>query len=144
MPHPIPTIEYIQQDGAILGIVIPMGVGIEDPVFFATPPSESMQAGILRWTAGRVVEPHWHPSRTRIVYETQEALFIRKGSVRIEFYDESNRYVTSRQLEAGAVAILLSGGHGLKALTDAEVIEVKQGPYDSARDKVRFLPKEQV
>ena len=36
------------------------------------------------------------------------------------------------------VILLAAGGHGFEMLEDAEIIEVKQGPYSSTEDKVRF------
>ena len=34
--------------------------------------------------------------------------------------------------------MLIHGGHGFKVLKNVEMIEVKQGPYYLARDKVKF------
>ena len=34
--------------------------------------------------------------------------------------------------------MLVNGGHGFKVLKDVEMLEVKQGPYSLAADKVKF------
>ena len=34
--------------------------------------------------------------------------------------------------------MLSNGGHGFKVLKDVKMIEVKQGPYSLAMDKVKF------
>ena len=34
--------------------------------------------------------------------------------------------------------MLVHGRHGFNVLKDVEMIEVKQGPYNLARDKVKF------
>lgn len=143
MSVPTPMIEYVQRDGAVLGIIIPPDVYTLSETHFPTQSHEFLQAGVLNWSAGRIVEPHWHPPRTRIVSQTQEALFVRRGEIRIEFYDNERRYVTFRRVGAGTVVVLLSGGHGLRAITDSEIVEIKQGPYNSEKDKVHILPKEQ-
>ena len=43
-------------------------------------------------------------------------------------------------LEQGDVILLAFGGHGFKIIDDAEIIEVKQGPYAGEKDKIRFEP----
>ena len=74
----------------------------------------------------------------RNVKYTQETLFIKKGRVKINFYDESKKYFDTRELKAGDVILLVSGGHDFTMLEDTEMIEVKQGPYAGNDDKERF------
>jgi mannose-6-phosphate isomerase-like protein (cupin superfamily) len=69
---------------------------------------------------------------------TQEVLVIKKGKLRVDFYDEYEEYLESRILGAGDVILLVSGGHGFKVLEELEMIEIKQGPYAGDADKVRF------
>ena len=63
---------------------------------------------------------------------------IRKGRLRVDFYDEEQRYLESRILEAGDTILLITGGHGFEVLEEVEMIEVKQGPYVGDGDKTRF------
>ncbi len=58
--------------------------------------------------------------------------------VRVDFYDDEQNYQESRSLYEGDVILLASGGHGFEVMEDAEIIEIKQGPYSSENDKVRF------
>ena len=69
---------------------------------------------------------------------TQEVLFIKKGILRVDFYDEYEDYLESRDLHAGDIILLVSGGHGFQVLEEVEMIEVKQGPYAGEEDKKRF------
>jgi mannose-6-phosphate isomerase-like protein (cupin superfamily) len=89
--------------------------------------------------AGKVILPHVHNPVLREVAYTQEVLFIRRGRLRVDFYDDSQIYLDSRILKAGDVILLVSGGHGFEALEDLEMIEVKQGPYVGEQDKTRFV-----
>ena len=75
----------------------------------------------------------------RNVVLTQEVLFIKKGILRVDFYDEYEDYLESRNLLAGDVILLISGGHGFKVIEEVEMIEVKQGPYSGEQDKKRFI-----
>jgi hypothetical protein len=72
------------------------------------------------------------------VQYSSETLFIRKGKVRIDFYSEDRQYLSSEILMAGDVVLLSRGGHGFEMLEESEIIEVKQGPYESDNDKIRF------
>ena len=81
----------------------------------------------------------------RNVQFTQETLFIKRGQLRVDFFDTDRRYVCSRILHAGDVILLVQGGHGFEVLEELEMFEVKQGPYTGEEDKTRFdgkLPAE--
>lgn len=88
--------------------------------------------------AGKVIDAHVHNMVHRNVVLTQEVLFIKKGTLRVDIYDEYEDYLESRELHAGDVILLVSGGHGFQALEEVEMIEVKQGPYTGEQDKRRF------
>ncbi len=57
--------------------------------------------------------------------------------VRVDFYDDDQRYLESRILRKGDVLLLAYGGHGFEMLEPTEMIEVKQGPYAGEADKTR-------
>lgn len=112
------------------------GQGIE----FFTPDDFSQQLAYMNRPAGYVIAPHVHNAVERQVHYTKEALFIRSGRVRIDFYAEDQSYIESRILSAGDVVLLAYGGHGFEMLEPTEIIEVKQGPYAGEADKTRFAP----
>ena len=66
-------------------------------------------------------------------------LFIRRGRIRVDFYDNNQNYLSSRELSFGDVILLATGGHGFEVLEEIEMIEVKQGPYAGDSDKTRFV-----
>ena len=57
----------------------------------------------------------------------------------MDFYDEYEDYLESRDLHAGDIILLVSGGHGFQVLEEVEMVEVKQGPYAGDADKKRFV-----
>ncbi len=129
--------EKILHQGQLLSIIIKADFkksGIE----FFTPDSFSQQLGYMNRPSGYIIEPHVHNPVIREVIWTQEVLFIKSGKVRVDFYDDSKNYLESRILEKGDIILLASGGHGFEIIDDAEMIEVKQGPYCGERDKTRF------
>ncbi len=107
-------------------------------VDFLTPGEYSQQVAYMHHPEGKIIDAHVHNLVHRNVVLTQEVLFIKKGKLRVDFYDEYEDYLESRVLNAGDVILLISGGHGFKALEELEMIEVKQGPYAGDADKERF------
>lgn len=69
---------------------------------------------------------------------TQETLFVRTGRCRVDLYSQNQVPLASRDLAAGDVILLSTGGHGFVMLEDCSMIEVKQGPYSGDRDRTRF------
>ena len=110
-------------------------------VHFFTPGSFSQQLAYMHHPAGKVIEAHVHNPAPREVQYTLEVLFIKRGKLRVDFFDEQQTYLESRVLEGGDVILLAKGGHGFEALEELEMYEVKQGPYAGAQDKTRFQGK---
>lgn len=89
---------------------------------------------------GYVIPPHVHNPIAREIFQTKEVLYIKKGKVRIDFYDDNQKYLESRVVKKGDVVLVAFGGHGFEMLEESEIIEVKQGPYAGEKDKTRFEP----
>jgi len=130
-------IERVEFDGTVLAIILRNGT-MEPGIHFFTPGDYSQQLGCMRHPAGHVIDPHVHNPVPRAVHFTHEALFLRRGRLRVDFYTESKTYLESRILGAGDVILLVAGGHGFEALEEIEMVEVKQGPYVGDADKTRF------
>ena len=69
---------------------------------------------------------------------TTEVILLLKGSLKIDFYNEKRKYLLSKILNEKDIVMLVNGGHGFKVIKDVEMIEVKQGPYNLIKDKVKF------
>jgi hypothetical protein len=132
-------LEKVVLDELTLGIIIRSQYRSEGIVFFTTY-SDSQQLGYMNRSADYIIQPHRHNLVPREVHYTQEVLFIKSGKVRVDFYSNDQKYITSRNLSQGDVILLSDGGHGFKMLEPSEIIEVKQGPYCGEQDKVRFEP----
>ena len=114
-------------------------------VTFFTPPEFTQQLGFMKHPAGHRIAPHTHNDVKREVIRTQEVLIIRKGRVKILLFTDDRKFLCDRILEAGDVILLASGGHGVDIIKDAEIIEVKQGPYvNEMVDKARFEWPEKI
>jgi len=129
--------EQIKNSNQLLAVIIRCNFS-KPGIHFFTPDSFSQQLAYMQHPAGKLIEPHLHNPVQREVFHTQEVLFLKRGRLRIDFYDDERTYLESRILEAGDTILLASGGHGFEALEEIEMIEVKQGPYTGDADKTRF------
>lgn len=111
---------------------------VSDGVDFITPDEYSQQVAYMHHPTGKKIDAHVHNVVHRNVVYTQEVLFIKKGKLRVDFYDDYKDYLESCILDAGDTILLTSGGHGFKVIEEVEMIEVKQGPYSGGMDKIRF------
>lgn len=124
-------------DGMLCAIILRITYD-EAGIRFFTPGVLSQQLASMSYPAGRVIPAHTHNPVRRDVFHTQEALFIRKGKLRVDFFNQEQKYSTSRILGAGDVILLIAGGHGFEVLEELNMVEVKQGPYAGDLDKTRF------
>lgn len=131
------AIEEITHGGDLLAIIIRSDF-TQAGVRFFTRPDFSQQLAYMHHPAGKVIDAHIHMPVPRAVSLTQEVLIIKRGKLRVDFYDNSHRYIRSRILGPGDVVLLARAGHGFEVLEDLEMIEVKQGPYLVDADKVCF------
>ena len=132
-------LEQVIHEGKLLSVIIRANFQ-KDGIEFFTPDNFSQQLGYMKRGEGYVIPPHVHNLAAREVILTQEVLYIKSGKVRVDFYDDDQRYLESRVLGTGDVILLAQGGHGFEMLETSEIIEVKQGPYVGEEDKVRFEP----
>ena len=135
--EPAAAVDTIHNKNHLLAIIISHRYS-QPGVSFFTPHELSQQLAYMRHPAGKFIEPHVHNPVPREVQYTQETLLIKRGKLRVDFYDDEQNYLESRILEAGDVILLTRGGHGFEVLEEIEMFEVKQGPYAGNNDKTRF------
>ena len=129
--------EQIKFDNKVFATIVRSNYQKEGITFF-TPNDFSQQLAFMKHPKGKSIQAHTHNSVSREVFFTQEVLFIRKGKLRVDFYDGNKNYLESRILQDGDVILLASGGHGFEVLEEVEMFEIKQGPFAGDKDKTRF------
>ena len=130
-------VEEVKKKNKLLAMIIRNNYEC-DGVDFITPNEYSQQVAYMHHSTGKVIDAHVHNMVHRNVVLTQEVLFIKKGILRVDFYDDYEDYLESKELYAGDIILLVSGGHGFHVIEEVEMIEVKQGPYAGDNDKKRF------
>lgn len=132
-------IENLTHNGTHLAIIIRRDHQ-QDGIEFFTKDTDPLQIGYMSRKKDYVIQPHVHNPVERTITHTHEVLYIKSGVVRIDFYTSEKQYIRSTKVYEGDVVLLTDGGHGFKMLENAEIIEVKQGPYVGNIDKQRFNP----
>lgn len=105
---------------------------------FLTGPSADLQFGYINHPTNHSIDAHFHNQIPRLVERSQEVLIVRKGLLRVDFYEGVSTYLMSKVLKANEAVLLIKGGHGFKVLEDVQCFYVKQGPHAGASDKSRF------
>jgi len=131
-------LEFVKKKEKLLAVIIRNEYTCEG-VDFITPNEYSQQVAYMHHPTGKTIDAHIHNLVHRNVVLTQEVLFIKKGILRVDFYDDYEDYLESRILCDGDVILLISGGHGFYVVEEIEMVEVKQGPYSGDIDKKRFI-----
>ena len=136
MPNALEKIEFQNE---LLAVIIRSEARTQG-VKFHTPDEFSQQIASIGHPKGKIIPPHVHNEVLREVVFTKEVLIIKQGKLRVDFYDNDQKYLESRILFKGDIILLAKGGHGFEVLEDLEMVEVKQGHYAGEQDKTRFVP----
>ena len=120
----------IKEGDLVLARHIPAAVAWNDGLNFFSQNHDFIQVGIWGYGAGKELKAHIHNEVKREVLWTQEVLFVRKGKLRANIFDTTEKKVAELELSSGDVIILLRGGHGYDILeSGTQVLEIKNGPY---------------
>ena len=107
------------------------------------PEETPLQAAILMLRQSTTFIPHIHFDREIASQWTRtvEAWIVLQGSVDALLYDKQGTLVHMVALNATEIVMTIDGGHNYVSRDDNTIVlEMKSGPYDQERDKVRFTP----
>ena len=131
-------IEKINYKKKMLALIVRGRYRNKKGITFFTPNESTQQFGYMKHKKKYVIKPHLHKKRlTKILYTT-EVILLLKGTLRVDFYTAKKKYLFSKILKEKDIIMLVSGGHGFKILKDVEMIEIKQGPFNLIKDKIKF------
>ena len=102
-----------------------------------TDGAEPLQIVSLKHPKGAYLKAHAHEQRKRVTQGLQEALIVKSGSASVDLYAKTEsgfQKFKTVDLKVGDVFILMNGGYGIHVTEDAEMIEVKNGPF--VEDKI--------
>lgn len=128
-------IEVVKDKAEELAIIIDKDAFTEG-VKFITPEHFPLQCGLLKYKEGESALPHIHPNVRRIINKSQEIIHVKKGRIKLDIFTAKGKLCASKILMAGDTAFFVSGGRGWTALEEAEILEIKQGPFLGKEDKI--------
>ena len=131
-------IKKIEYNSDLLAIVISnnhKANGVE----FITPNEFSLQMASMGFAKGHKITPHYHinDSEKRHIHY-QEVLFIKSGSLEVNFFDDSQNFLLSHNLNTGDTILFVSGGHSFEFTKDTQLIEIKTGPFLNNNSLIKF------
>jgi len=112
----------------------------EEGLRFITPESLFLQVGTWWYKKGKKLDAHKHKDYERIVNRTMESIYVKKGAIKINLFDEDNYFLESLTIYEGDTAVFAYGGHGYEILSEnTKILEFKNGPFiDVSKDKEKF------
>ena len=131
-------IEKIIHQNLLFALIIRNKV-FDKGISFLTDDSLTQQLAIMKYDKGFCIQPHFHLPIERVIHGTPETLIIKNGALKVIFYNEDQNEIDSTILFENEIIMLINGGHGFEVLKDeTEIIEIKQGPFQKDKDKIKF------
>ena len=131
-------IENINYKKKTYALIVRKNFRKKEGISFFTSKEHTQQFGYMKHKKDYLIMPHKHNKRLTKILTTTEVIILYKGILRVDFYSDKKRYLFSKKIYGGDLIMLVNGGHGFKVLKDVEMLEVKQGPYSTEKDKVKF------
>ena len=131
-------IEKIIHKKKLLALIVRGKYRNKKGITFFTPNNVTQQFGYMKHNKVYINRPHLHKKRMTKILSTSEVILLLKGVLRVDFYNQQQKYLFSKILKEKDIVMLIHGGHGFKVIKDVEMIEVKQGPYNLIKDKIKF------
>lgn len=101
----------------------------------ATDPRLPLQLVTLKHPKGALLQAHLHKKRHLYSNISETCFVIKKGRIRLNLYSPKKKFFKYIILKEGEIFISANGsGHSIKMLVDAEILEIKNGPFEE--DKI--------
>ena len=131
-------IEKVLYKNKLFALIVRGKYRKKEGINFFTSKEATQQFGFMKHKKNHIIKPHKHNKRLTRILRTTEVILLLKGTLRVDFYNDKYKYLFSKKINERDIIMLIHGGHGFKVLKNAEMIEVKQGPYSLASDKTKF------
>lgn len=130
--------QTISADGKVYAKVFRADGDVEDGMHFLTDDAAPLQVGIFEREEGYHVIPHKHNPRDLQLPYPGEFIFVQKGKLKFEVFDEEWNTVDEAIVESGDCIVIMRGGHAMTMLEPTRMLEVKQGPYPGRENDKTF------
>ena len=131
-------IEKIKHQNKLFALIVRGKYRNKKGISFFTDNKAIQQFGYMNHKKNHIIKPHLHKKQTRKLLHTSEVILILKGVLRVDFYNKKKIYLFSKLLREKDIIMLVHGAHGFKVIRDVQMLEIKQGPYITKLDKIKF------
>ena len=131
-------IEKIKYKKKLYALIVRGKYRSKKGITFFTNNKDIQQFGYMNHKKNHIIKPHIHKRQTRKLIYTSEVILILKGKLRVDFYTTKKKYLFSKLLNEKDIIMLVHGAHGFKVVENVQMIEIKQGPYITKLDKIKF------
>ena len=131
-------IKEIKYKKKLYALVIKKSFRKKKGISFFTKQNSNQQIGYMNHSKNHIIKPHLHLKRLTKILLTSEVIILQKGKLRVDFYNNKKKYLFSIYLNKNEIIMLVHGGHGFKVIKDAQMLEIKQGPFLMSKDKIKF------
>lgn len=135
---PMESLEIRDAKGVMLAVIFQNQNRTTDGLKFLTTHDLELQVATMIRRKGSDISRHFHPSQNRVLKQTSEVIVILDGLLEVDIYSNDLTLNSTHRLGKGDVIYLIAGGHGFRIIENAQLIEVKQGPYYEKFDKIYF------
>lgn len=129
--------EIKDKNGLLLSIIDSINT-IPEGLNFFTSDDKFLQVASFKYKEGKELRNHRHIlHKGEEQIKAQEILILFEGKLSVRLYDEGHTLVYEGTLHPGEFCIIINGGCGYTVLSDARMLEIKNGPfYGSDTDRV--------
>lgn len=100
-----------------------------DHSHYLTPPASQFQLALLLYPPGSSALHETGSGPLRTIGGDSTLLLVRRGSCRVELFDQQQEPIGDYQLDSGDLLLVTAGTYRLHADVATVVLEVRQGPY---------------
>src|SRR4051812_42384448 len=118
----LPQLETVSHKGKVLCLIVRNNPSPDKTTFF-TGGECNLQVGKIVYPGGSAIPRHDHRPVERHVSGTSEVLIVEKGRMIADIYTEARELLSSHEVGAGDILVLLAGGHGFRLLEDTILVE---------------------
>ena len=109
-------IEKIYNKKKLYGLIVRSSYEKKKGVSFFTDNKATQQFGYMNHKKNHLILPHRHNKRKSEILLTTEVIIILKGILRVDFYNEKEKYLFSKKLYSKDIVMLTNVGMDLKYL----------------------------
>jgi len=106
---------------------------------FFTDDDAQMQFGFIKREKNFKTGTHYHNHLEIENSRLDEIYIFKKGSARVDFFNEKGEYIKSIHIFKDDILILYRGAHNITYYEDSEAFLIKSGAYAKGNDTTRII-----